>query len=171
MFRTVLFLVTLLPLVAAAQTVVTFPDPNLEAAIRAKISKPTGDILDTDLSAATFTSLSAPAKGITNLSGLEYCTKLRRLELASNKIADLSPISGLTELYKLDLNSNEIQDLVHLTNLHKLADLSIEDNKITSLAPLSDLTEMLWLSVDNNLISDLSHIAKLEKNVVPGNLQ
>ena len=40
-----------------AQTVVTFPDPNLEAAIRDAINKPTGEIYDTDL--VGLTSLTA----------------------------------------------------------------------------------------------------------------
>jgi len=35
--------------VANADEIVTFPDPNLEAAIREAIGKPTGDIFQSDL--------------------------------------------------------------------------------------------------------------------------
>ena len=57
---------------------VNFPDPNLEAAIRTAISKPTGTIDGTDLVGGALTIFNAPQSGITNLSGLEYCTDLDR---------------------------------------------------------------------------------------------
>ena len=56
---------------------ITFPDSNLEAAIRAAIGKPEGSILPSDLEGLT--SLDASERGITDLTGLEYCTNLTEL--------------------------------------------------------------------------------------------
>ena len=49
-----------------------FPDPNLEAAIRDEIGKPTGNIYQSDL--VGITDLNARDRGITDLTGLEYKT-------------------------------------------------------------------------------------------------
>ena len=68
----------------ANAAVVTFPDPGLDAAVRAAISKPTGDILDTDLVGTGFIQLNAFSRSISNLTGLEYCTDLTSLNLSSN---------------------------------------------------------------------------------------
>ena len=60
-----------------ADEVVTFPDANLEAVIREAISKPTGDIYQSELEGIT--ELMAGGKGVTNISGLEYCISMERL--------------------------------------------------------------------------------------------
>ncbi len=54
------------------ETPVTFPDANLEAAIREAIDKPEGLIFTSDLDELT----SLKTKGITDLTGLEYCSNL-----------------------------------------------------------------------------------------------
>ena len=63
--------------VARADEVVTFPDPHLQARVREAIEKPVGDIYRSDLTGLT--NLSANSEGITDLSGLEYCTSLTYL--------------------------------------------------------------------------------------------
>jgi Leucine-rich repeat (LRR) protein len=62
---------------------VTFPDENLEAAIRYALNKPVGEkIMATEL--AKLTTLMAESSGIADLSGLEYCTSLTVLDLGNN---------------------------------------------------------------------------------------
>jgi hypothetical protein len=70
--------------------VVNFPDPGLEAAIRAAIGKPTGDIHDTDL--IGLTSLNAGAYGIVNLEGMQHCVDLTEILLEGNEIVDIQPL-------------------------------------------------------------------------------
>ena len=86
--------------------VVTFPDPNLEAAIREAINKPTGDIYQSDLEGLT--SFGAHGRGISDLTGMEYCINLTRLYLCDNQIIDLSPLANLTNLTRLYLSDNQI---------------------------------------------------------------
>ncbi len=94
---------------APSTQAVEFPDAKLETAIRQAIDKPSGDISYADL--AGLTELVASGRGIADLSGLERCTKLTKLdlgasdvpELYSNDIRDILPLAGLARLTQLDL--------------------------------------------------------------------
>jgi Leucine-rich repeat (LRR) protein len=110
---------------ATFEEIVVFPDPNLEAAIREAIGKPTGDIYQSDLEGLT--SLDASSRNITDLSGLEYCTNLTYLCLDENQINDITQLSGLTSLTTLDLSTNQISDIEPLVNNPGLAAGDIVD--------------------------------------------
>ncbi|MCK5434665.1 MAG: hypothetical protein KAI42_05240, partial [Dehalococcoidales bacterium] len=64
---------------------VSFPDGNLEEAIRDTLDKPTGEAI-TPAELAGLTVLPAREQGITDLSGIEYCTNLNDLDLDYNRI-------------------------------------------------------------------------------------
>ncbi len=114
--------------------VVNFSDPGLEAAIRAALGKPTGDILDADL--IGLTSLDARYYNIANLEGIQNCVNLTELDLYGNAIVDISPLSNLTNLTTLILNRNRIVDISALSGLTKLTALHLRNNQICDIAPL-----------------------------------
>ena len=151
-------------------TPVTFPDANLEAAIREAIDKPEGLIFTSDLNGLT----SLKTKGITDLTGLEYCSNLTELVLDYNQISDLSPLASLTKLTVLHLScwtyrsGTQITDLSPLQNLTKLTRLHItgSGNQISDISPLSSLTNLTDLYLHSNQISDLSPLASLTKLTV-----
>jgi internalin A len=138
---------------------VYFPDPNLEAAIREAIGKPTGDIYPSDL--VGLTSLDAYERNISDLTGLEYCTNLRSLYLSSNQISDISPLSNLTSLECLSLSSNRISDISPLSNFTHLTSLHLRSNRISDISPLSNLTSLILLELYGNRISDISPLSNL----------
>ena len=140
---------------------VVFPDPNLEAAVRAAIGLPTGPIRVGDLVGTGFTDLRAENKSIANLSGLEYCTDLTILFLSNNAIDDLSPLSGLANLDLLILANNDIADVEPLAGLSALRHLEIPGNQLTDLSPLANLTALDTLNLYGNLLADLSPLAGL----------
>ena len=84
---------------------VTFPDQKLDAAIRAALGKAAGDEINS-AELAGMNDLDAHQKGIINLSGVEYCTKLNHLQLGQNQISDISPLSALVQLSELHLEYN-----------------------------------------------------------------
>jgi len=127
---------------------VNFPDPNLEAIIRFKINKPTGDILESDL--IVIKSLIAGFKDISNINGLECCTALIYLSLNDNSISDLSPLNGLIKLTELYLDGNLITDISPLSGLIKLTKLYLDNNKISDISPLSGLTALTYLDLNYN---------------------
>ena len=142
-----------------SSTIVTFPDTNLEAAIREAIGKSQGDIYRSDL--VCLNNLTAKNRGIINLTGLEHCASLTTLNLDRNQISDLSPLSSLTSLTWLDLSNNQISDLSPLTPLTCLAFLHLYDNQISDLSPLSFLTSLTILYLGINYISDIFPLTSL----------
>jgi Leucine-rich repeat (LRR) protein len=142
---------------------VTFPDKNLDKCIRQALDKEADDkITTTEL--ATLTEFSATAEGISNISGLEYCTNLTYLDLGLNQISDISPLANLTNLTNLCLLINHrISDISPLTNLTNLTSLWISGNKINDTSPLANLTNLTDLQITDNQISDISPLAGLTK--------
>jgi hypothetical protein len=93
---------------------VTFLDSNLEAAIRGEINKPSGPIYTFDLEAIIL--LDAPERGISDITGLEYCLNLEELWLQDNNISDISALAGLSKLELLFLAGNNISDISALVD-------------------------------------------------------
>jgi len=131
-----------------------FADSNLEAAIRKAIEKPEGAILKSDLEGLT--KLYASEKGITNLNGIEHCTKLQKLVLWKNQIGDINPLSNLTNLQLLNLWDNQISDISPLSRLTKLKSLGLGGNQIIDISPLGRLANLQHLWLDRNQIIDIS---------------
>jgi internalin A len=145
--------------VVQVEQAVTFPDANLEAAVREAIGKPTGSIYDSDLEGLT--SLNASNRNITDLTGLEYCTNLWVLRLSYNQIIGITPLDNLTSLTNLDLYGNQISNILPLANLTSLGILNLGRNQISNISPLSNLTSLVELYLWSNQISDLSPLANL----------
>jgi Leucine-rich repeat (LRR) protein len=91
--------------------VVTFPDANLEALIRAKIDKPAGEIYLCDVE--SITSLYSDESNISDLTGIENLTSLLELTLYSNNISDISALvdnSGIDDGDYISLGNNPLSD-------------------------------------------------------------
>ena len=118
------------------EEVVTFPDVNLEAAVREAIDIAEDPIYPSDLDGLTL--LVALGRNIINVTGLECCTNLTHLNLTNNDITDISPLTDLTGLTILYLGSNQISDISPLVNITSLTILSLNDNQVTDISPLVD---------------------------------
>ena len=151
---------------------VNIADANLRAVIADSLGKADNAPI-TRAEMATLTDIAAPNKGVRNLTGLEYATNLRNLELGrarvdgewvnSNVISNLSPLSNLTTLTNLDLTSNRISDLSALSDLTNLTELHLGGNEtISDISALSNLTKLTRVNLWGNSISDISALANLE---------
>ncbi|GAH85565.1 unnamed protein product [marine sediment metagenome] len=134
------------------KTAIAFPDSNLEAAIREVIGKPEGPIHASELEGLSF--LTASRRGVTDLTGLEYCTNITHLSLAYNQISDISPLASLINLTWLDLAYNQVSNISPLASLTNLTVLHLSYNQISNLSPLAFLTNLTWLHLGENQISD-----------------
>ena len=167
--------------VATADAIVTFPDGNLEQAIRDDLNKPTGDIWESEL--AILTVIHATERGIIDLTGLEYCINLITLWLPGNEITDIAPLSSLTKLQSLyigfnhigvggisalssctsltilDLRYNEISDISALSYLASANKFYLSANQISDVSALSGLTSLTELWIGNNTIEDISALS------------
>lgn len=134
---------------------------KIEAAIRNKIDKPSGDISQSDLKSLFELDLSG--SGIVDIAGLEYCTSLRTLVISNNPITDLSPISNLTSLTSLSIYRCQVTDISPLSKLTNLEWLNMHHLQVSDISPLSSLTKLDWLYLSYNPASDISPLSNLKK--------
>ncbi|MCX8093405.1 MAG: leucine-rich repeat domain-containing protein [Candidatus Goldbacteria bacterium] len=142
---------------------VTFPDANLEAAIRSVINKPKGNICRSDCEKITSLIQCLNSKGINNIQGMQYFKNLQELEMYDNQISDINPLSGLTKLRYLNLSNNKINDISALSGLTDLYSLNLANNQIVDISVLSSLTNLVYLTLSNNIISDIALLSGLLK--------
>ncbi|MFC1846794.1 leucine-rich repeat domain-containing protein [Chloroflexota bacterium] len=138
---------------------VSFADPKLEAALIQALDIVEGPISIADLESILV--LEVIERGISDLSGLEYCTKLRKLNLQGNAIIDIEPLAGLNQLQELYLDDNYVSDLSPIMGLNSLRRLDILNNDIVDVSPLTGLANLGWLDLEGNNISDISPLAGL----------
>ena len=138
-------LLGLSPLVMAEEPLF-LADANLKAAVEDAlgISDPT----PTDMLALG--SLSAPNRGIVDLTGLEYALNLTDLRLNNNQISDISALSGLPNLTLLQLSNNQISDISALSGLTNLTWLFLHSNQISDISALSVMTNLTQLFLQRN---------------------
>ncbi|HEV8132694.1 MAG TPA: leucine-rich repeat domain-containing protein [Acidobacteriota bacterium] len=148
---------------------IVFADLNLEAAVRSELKIGPQNMINCEM-AGSLKSLDARNKGISNLSGLESFSNLRKLMLEDNAIRDIRPLSALTCLSYLSLGSypsskasNFISDLGPLAGLTTLTLLKVTSNSVSDVRPLSRLSNLIYLGLSGNSVSDLSPLSKLTK--------
>ncbi|MDD9973473.1 MAG: leucine-rich repeat domain-containing protein [Candidatus Poribacteria bacterium] len=154
-------LLLIFPPTASAQTV-NIPDANLRAAIAEALGKAPNARITVD-EMARLTHLEAHNADISNLTGLEFATKLEEIRCNNNLISDISPLAGLIRLRVIELRTNVIRDLSPITELINLEWLIVTHNLISDLSPIEDLINMRGLAIEDNSVSDLSSIAGLIK--------
>ena len=145
---------------AFAQVEVTFPDTNLEAAVKKALRIAEGEPITVD-SLQALERLTATNKGIVNLTGLEEATGLTDLDLGNNVIVNLGPLSNLTSLEELDLADNQIDNVSPLQNLTNLTDLDLDGNQIVSISNLSGLSSLETLDLTYNSVEDVTPLSGL----------
>ena len=148
--------------------VVEIPDPNLRQAVREALTLPSERPV-TQLVMSQLTELDAGNKQIEALTGLEYATNLRNLQLSFNQIQDITPLAGLVHLELLSLVENSIAELSALVNLTKLTNLYLANISIKDITPLSNLTQLRVLDLqhcrqirDITPLSNLTQLNRLE---------
>ena len=140
---------------------VTIPDANLRAAIELALGKaPNATITKGDMTRLTTLeadALEADDAEISDLTGLDFATNLKELDLSHNRnITDISPLSGLTNLKELHLWDNNITNISPLRSLTDLRRLDLSVNNITNISALSGLTNLKWLQLGDNRITNIS---------------
>ena len=167
------FATLILSILTSAQAqVVTFPDPSLEAAVRAalQIFAPT-NIYQTNLSASSFTNFSANGRGILNLTGLQYATNLTFFQMQGNfgqpGLTDISVVTNFRKLTWLEIpynrvtNGSPVAGLTNLTYLDIGWNRDATDNSIRDASFLTNLRHLQWLSLFYLRINDLGSLASL----------
>lgn len=140
-------------------SVAAFADSALGAAVREA-----ADALGGGASVSTLTSLTARARGITDLTGIEQLRNLRQLDLADNHISDIAPLANLDSLTFLDLTANRVSDLKPLARLTQLEIVLLAGNLVADVSPLLALPQLSTVVLAANPLgeSQSAHLAALK---------
>ena len=150
-----LFLLSLAVLMAslAAHADVTinatnFPDAIFRSYLMGQY--PSGTITTAQLNARD--TLNLPYKGISDMTGVQYFTQLKRLDLYSNNLTTID-VSANTKLIYLNLGYNKLTS-INVDNNTVLQELYLQNNQI-SLFSVTNRSALrtLWISNNPNLTS------------------
>lgn len=141
-----------------------FPDSGLENAIRTKLGLPSSDPIPTEqlgeiteLRIGTQTGVT-----ITDLSGVEYLSNLKTLDISGQMVGDLSLLPELSSLTALNLGGCQIPDVKVLEQLPAgLENLDLRNTGLTSVAFAARLPQLRYLNISGNQIVDLSPLSQL----------
>ena len=141
--------------------VVQIPDKNLEQAIREEIGIP-DTIPLTPSHMKMLKRLVANERSITDITGLEHATNLKRLDLRdNNQLIDIRPIANLTKLSWLAFSGTKVYDLSPIANLNNLKTLYFWVTAVSNLKPLESLTSLIAIDAGGCKISDVTPLASL----------
>ena len=149
------------PGAAAGGRVVSIPDAALRARVAAALGKP-GDAVIGERELATLASLDARGAGVSDLSGLEYASQLRALDLGVNAVVDLGPLAALASLEVLNLDG-AAADLAPVLGLAGLRRLSLRDVGLEDAGKLRGLPALEALDLGGNPVVDLAPLADLSR--------
>ena len=110
------------PTLVPPETVITFPDKNLELSIRSALGRGAGGVITAGELAELTILLNLYTPDIADLTGIEHLVHLTQLNSGSNQISDLSPLTNLTNLTELHLGGNQISDLSPLVENSELGE-------------------------------------------------
>ncbi|MCY4553562.1 MAG: leucine-rich repeat domain-containing protein [Candidatus Poribacteria bacterium] len=127
---------------------VYIPDVNLRAVIEEALGKASGAPITAEEMATLINLRTTEAKGISDLTGIEFGINLRVLDIGGNSISDLSPLAGLMNLGTINISGNGISDLSPLVGLKSLENFLSWNNLFSDLSPLVKLTEMSLQKID-----------------------
>ena len=128
---------------------VNFPDVNFRNMILNNYDENKDKVLSPDEIANT-TEIWCGLEDLTDLTGIEYFTALKKLECPANSIKKID-VSALKDLECLDCSNNDFTE-IDLSQNTKLKELNLFESKLTKL-PLEDVPELEKLSFGNDKIS------------------
>lgn len=163
---------------------VKFNDNNLKKAVKAAL-KITGTEV-TKEQMLQLEELNANRKFISDLTGLEFATNLKRANLSQNRISNLEPLKNCTSMEQLLLGKQEgfgIQDIAPLSGMTKLEKLTLGreapvqgkfmQEPVRSFGALADMTNLKELSLEFTgfKADDLKYLAKSVNTLDKVNLE
>jgi len=138
---------------------VSFPDPGLNAAVRAALQKPFDPLTEQDL--LSLTNLNASRRNVRSIEGLEAARNLVTLDLQINRLINFSLPSELTKLITLDVSVNPLTNFFVPSGLTNLASLTLESDGLTNLTLPAGLTRLINLDLENNNLTSFNQLSNL----------
>jgi|GEM_PF-5255891 len=102
-------------------------------------------------------------RGVTDITALASCPKIKALYLTGNHIADISALASCGELRSLWLGTNCITDISSLAGCGKLDTLSLENNEVTNISAITGCARLTTLSLQGNRVTEISGLASCRR--------
>ena len=180
------------PVFCPTSGVVTFQDPDLEAAVRAKIGVPTGNVTRTDMASIQELEVAGVYFGSASLAGIEFCVSLTSLAChfepvgltdaaITARLAEIAQVTSLTSLtvtgdwlvgacgprtYLVAGTSVDITPLANLTALQSLT-LFVNAASLAPLQPLGALKELVSPASAPETVASITALTQLERLSLP----
>ncbi|MBF2454315.1 leucine-rich repeat domain-containing protein, partial [Listeria seeligeri] len=110
----------------------------------------------------SLTSLNAPSKNITDVTGIQQLTKLKSINLSKNNLTSIAPITNLTALTTLDVSANLLEEIsiTSAQNIPNLIALSVLNNPTIKKLSIEDQAKLtsISISVDNDQAAQLAEL-------------
>ena len=97
------------------------------------------------------------------VSGLDACTSLIRLDLSNNQLTSIDPIAALPNLKWLSIAKNNIKCIKALQSLSALEVLNASHNELEGKVSVGRIAELRALVLSNNKIQTVGGLEKLRK--------
>lgn len=147
------------------ENVVEFKDKNLKFGITSALNISLDSKITTEMLEG-LTELDLSAYDVYDLTPLQYCINLEKVDLSNNKsLMDFSPLNNLAKLKELKASNTEFWDLNQIENLKSLEVLELKESVIKDLSPISNLTNLKYLNLDyskNPFYEELAYIKELK---------
>jgi len=98
---------------------------------------------------------------ITEIRGLKYLIKLKRLTLTNFQVTDINPLKMMVELESLDLSNCKFSEIKGMRNFQHLRKLILFNNQIEEITGISTLTNLEVLNLGYNNISKMNSLKEL----------
>ena len=116
-------------------------DTALEAQVRVKLQKPTGDIMTAELPKVKSINLSPTPTDELNPCIFPTLTGFKDLFLRNGELTDLSPISAQTQMMTLVVNYVKLTDLKPIHALIHMDRLDIAHTEVRDLDPIKAMAD------------------------------
>lgn len=154
---------------------VSIPDDNLRKELQRALGK---DVPLTKETLLNITSLNLTYSDITNLTGIEYVSNLKLIDLSGNSVESIEPLGHLHNLESVSLRFNKatvLPDLAplkttHVTQLNLVANAyGLEPQKLAAISELTYLENLELQNTKLSVVPDLSKLTKLRSLGMGGN--
>lgn len=102
--------------------------------------------------------------GLTDINGINFSSKLEKIDLSNNRIKDASILSNNRELKTINLSQNPIEEISFIKNLDKLEEIDLSHTSIKELSPLSESNRLKRINLSNITSTSFETLGAL-KNV------
>jgi internalin A len=131
-------------------------DSELERMIRDKVSKPTGDILASDMTELYSININYEEYAVKSIEGLEYATELIDLSYRYGEgLESLEPIAYSKTIESLNISYSTVENTAKTFNTPALTRISFIDTNISNCDFLKKSTNIKELTINNSNLESL----------------